>query len=165
MGRPLKDIPTVRWGEISDSKGSAVELPNLLSRVAWSDKENGQAALEEIADRVCELGFVVSEATHRTVPFLLELAGWESCQHRAEIIELLHSIFSSRQWSEAASGAAKKYRPNFYHKIQWEQDSRKAVLSGRAMIESLKYSSDTQVASAAQNLVREFEQSEADSSQ
>ncbi|WP_406344469.1 hypothetical protein [Streptomyces sp. NBC_00648] len=125
----------------------------MLSRVAWASDENARAAIDELADRVCALGFVVSEATSSVVPFLLELAEIPDGQCKLEIIELITAIYAARQWNDAAAAAAPQYRSNFEDKVSWELNSKAAVLAGAEVIESLAHHIDPQVAGAARHLL------------
>ncbi|MET4926567.1 hypothetical protein P3L51_30145 [Streptomyces sp. PSRA5] len=129
-----------------DARGSARGIPGLLGRVARAaDAETARAALEEIGERVCELRFVVCEATAYTVPFLLDLAGSPDPRHlpcKADVLELLLAIVSARQWPA-----------HLTERIGWEAASHEAVRAGRAVIEGLATSVRPDVAAAASRLL------------
>jgi hypothetical protein len=125
----------------------------LLSEAAWSDRETGSLALDYLADLVCELGFVISEATAPTVPFLLELAGAPHVACKAEVLQLLLNIHSSREWSHSAADALPKYADSYVHKVPWEVTAHQAVLAGRQVVEGLTGSIDPDVAEAASKLL------------
>ncbi|MFE4970840.1 hypothetical protein ACFRAR_01835 [Kitasatospora sp. NPDC056651] len=153
MGRPLKRLPTVRWGELSDATGSAVELPALLSKLAWAGAGDARDAIEELAGRVCALGFVLAEVTASVIPFLMELAEIPEANCRVEILELVAAINSTRQWADAAAAAAPQYRSSYEEKISWEDSSRAAVEASRGTIESLARDPDPAVAAVARQLL------------
>jgi hypothetical protein len=76
MGVILKDLQRVQWTRLQAAgETSARAVPALLSKAAWSERDTARQAVEELGDLVCELGFVVQEATAPTVPFLVELVG------------------------------------------------------------------------------------------
>ncbi|MFD6075095.1 hypothetical protein ACFWG5_05915 [Streptomyces hydrogenans] len=121
--------------------------------MAWSEREGALEALEELSERVCELGFVVSEVTPRVIPFLLELAGREGSEIREEILSLLSSIYSAHQWAEAASGASSKYRAQFEEKVHWEVECRGSINAGRSIVQALANDREGPASSAAKNLL------------
>ncbi|MFI8890474.1 hypothetical protein [Streptomyces paradoxus] len=137
-------------------RGSARDIPALLAKAAWADRETGSLALDDLADLVCELGFVISEATAPTVPFLLELAGAPHVACKADALTLLLAIHSSRVWSQSAAAALPRYAGNYADKVQWETDAREAVLAGRQVVEGLIGSVDPDVAAAAGKLIDAF---------
>ncbi|WP_327673821.1 hypothetical protein [Kitasatospora sp. NBC_00458] len=153
MGRPLKRLTTVRWGELSDASGPAVELPALLSKLAWAGESDARIAIDELASRICALGFVLTEATASTIPFLMELAEIPEANCRAEILELITAVNSTRQWADAAAAAAPQYRAAYEEKISWEEDSRAAVAASKGIIASLARDPDAAVASVARELL------------
>ncbi|MFK0160657.1 hypothetical protein ACIQVL_21805 [Streptomyces sp. NPDC090499] len=153
MGRVLKRVPQVPWGVLTDSLGPARDIPPLLSRVAWGDEATASAAIDELGDRVCSLGFVVSEATAHVVPFLVELAGDSTVHGRAEILDLVSRIHAAREWESTARIAPGKYADGYQEKIAWEAASRAAVLAGTGVFQSLLDDPDTGVAKAARALV------------
>ncbi|WP_143074840.1 hypothetical protein [Streptomyces mangrovisoli] len=153
MGRPLKRLPAVRWGELSDATGSAVELPALLSKLAWAGESDARDAIDELAGRVCALGFVLAEATASVIPFLMELAEIPESNCRVEILELVSAVHSTRQWADAAAVAAPKHRSSYDEKVSWEENSRAAVEASRGIIESLTLDSDAAVAALACQLL------------
>ncbi|MER5736739.1 hypothetical protein ABT117_13810 [Streptomyces sp. NPDC002262] len=136
MGKPLRSVSGVRWGELRDATGAAADgIPPLLSRIAYGDGETARIAVEDLGDAVCALGFVVGEATAPTVPFLLELVGARHVACKAELLELLGNICRTDQWHSAA--AATRGRENdARHRRQtgWEAASRAAVHAGRPVI-------------------------------
>ncbi|MEU0443790.1 hypothetical protein ABZ202_29350 [Streptomyces sp. NPDC006186] len=156
MGTVLKGLHRVSWGDLDVPRGSAKDIPALLSKAAWGDRATGDLALDYLADLVCELGFVISEATAPTVPFLLELAGSPQVACKAEALKLLLNIYSSHEWSRSAADALPKYADNYTHKVQWENDAHQAVLAGRHIIEELAGSPDPEVAEAAAKLLQAF---------
>ncbi|MFF5964768.1 hypothetical protein ACFY64_13710 [Streptomyces collinus] len=138
-------------------RGSAKDIPVLLAKAAWADRETGSLALDDLADLVCELGFVISEATAPTVPFLLELAGAPHVACTADVLALLLDIYSSRVWSHSAADALPRHSGDYAHKVQWETDAHEAVLAGRPVVEGLTGSVDPDVAAAAGRLLDAFE--------
>jgi hypothetical protein len=121
--------------------------------VAWGDEASASAALDELSDRVCALGFVVSEATPQVVPFLLELAGESTVRHRADIVVLVSKIYSARQWQSTASAASAKDAEKYQEKIAWEAASRDAVLAGAGVFRALLDDPDPEVSKAARDLL------------
>ncbi|MFF3844231.1 hypothetical protein [Streptomyces sp. NPDC002328] len=111
------------------------------------------AALDELGDRVCHLGFVVSEATPHVVPFLVELAGDPSVHHRAEILELVSKICATREWETTARLAPSKDTQGYQEKIAWETASRDAVMAGAGVFQGLLDDPDPAVRTAARDLV------------
>ncbi|MFE1957786.1 hypothetical protein [Streptomyces sp. NPDC059479] len=154
MGTVLAGLTHVSWSDLHDAQGSARGVPALLSKVAWADRDTASIALDELGDRVCELGFVLSEATAPTVPFLLELAGAPRVQCKAELLELLTRIFAAEQWRAVADAAGSEYKKGYEEQVGWEADSHAAVFSGRGVVEGLAASVDPAVAEAAQTLLR-----------
>ncbi|MFC9680450.1 hypothetical protein [Streptomyces sp. NPDC056948] len=148
MGIILKGLQRVPWGDLEVPRGSATDIPTLLSKAAWSGRDTGG-----LADLVCELGFVISEATAPTVPFLLELAGAPHVACKPEVLKLLLDIYSSHEWSHSAADALPKYADNYTHQVQWEIDAHEAVLTDRQIIEGLTDSIDPDVAGAASRLL------------
>ncbi|MER6134473.1 hypothetical protein [Streptomyces sp. NPDC001815] len=157
MGRILKRVSQVAWGELSDSRGSARGIPPLLSTMAWGSHDSASLALDELSDRVCALGFVVSEATPHVVPFLTELAGEPAVPRRVEILELLASIHSARQWEATASTASGRDAQPYQEKVAWEAESRRAVSAGREVYQRLLDDPTPGVAEAAHRLVSAVE--------
>ncbi|MEV7020600.1 hypothetical protein [Kitasatospora sp. NPDC093558] len=153
MGRPLKRLSAVRWGELSDATGSAVEIPALLAKLAWAGENDARDAIDELADRVCALGFVLAEATASVIPFLMELAEIPDVNCRVEILRLVAAVNSARQWADAAAAAAPQYRSFYEEKVSWEKKSRAAVAASREIIESLTQDSDIAVAAVARQLL------------
>lgn len=153
MGRPLKRLSAIRWSELADASGPAVELPALLSKLAWASESDARDAIDELAGRICSLGFVVTEATASTIPFLAELAEMPEANCRVEILELITAVYSTQQWADAAAAAAPQYRGSYEEKISWEADSRAAVAASKRIIESLTRDLDAAVASAARELL------------
>ncbi|OKI61093.1 hypothetical protein AMK15_20135 [Streptomyces sp. MJM1172] len=153
MGRVLKRLTAVRWADLSDATGSAGDIPALLSRAAWADGPAACAAVDELSDRVCALGFVVSEATPVTVPFLVELAGHPEAQCRVEVIDLITSIYETSQWADASAAADPRYRSAFEEKVAWEVTAKDAVLAQRQVFEVLARDADRGVAAAASRIL------------
>ncbi|MFJ4687964.1 hypothetical protein ACIQNG_28485 [Streptomyces sp. NPDC091377] len=153
MGRILKRLPQVPWGRLTDAQGPARDLPPLLSTVAWGDEVSASAALDELSDRVCALGFVVSEATPHVVPFLLELAGEPAVRVRADLVGLLARIHAARQWESTASAASGTDARRYREKVAWETESRHHVESGRGTLQRLVDDPDPEVAEAAGELL------------
>ncbi|MFI1027177.1 hypothetical protein [Streptomyces sp. NPDC020951] len=153
MGRMLKRVPQVPWGSLRDSTGSARDIPPLLSRVAWGDEETASEAVDELGDRVCSLGFVVSEATPHVVPFLVELAGADTVRSRAEILELIARIHAAREWESTARLAPGKDAQGHQEKIAWEAASQSAVLAGAGVFRGLLDDPDPEVSRAARELI------------
>jgi len=160
MGRLLKGIPGVRWGDLRDARHApAGEIPPLLSRVAYGGVETALAALDELGDRICGLGFVVGEVTAATVPFLLELAAAPRLTCRAELLELLGNIVRADQWHSAAAAAGGgPGRPSYAEQLDWEVASRAAVLAGRPTAETLAASVRPEEAGAARELLRAMDE-------
>ncbi|MFJ9695781.1 hypothetical protein [Kitasatospora sp. NPDC101183] len=157
MGSLLKRLSSVRWGELSDSTGSAVAVPALLSKAAWSGGRDARNAIDQLADRVCELGFVLTEATASVVPFLVELAAAPEVSCRSEALELVAAINSARQWSDAAAAAAPQYRSSYDVKVSWEEDSRAAIAASKGAIESLSRDADENIAHIACRLLNSLD--------
>ncbi|MFD0312282.1 hypothetical protein [Streptomyces sp. NPDC127119] len=110
--------------------------------------------MDELGSRICELGFVVHEATASTIPFLIELAGAPHVTCRAEVLELLLSAFNGRQWSAAVQAAPAKYSGNYREQVGWEAKTQHAVRAGQAVYRGLVTATDPQVAEVAAKLVR-----------
>ncbi|MFC8419987.1 hypothetical protein ACFUN7_03715 [Streptomyces sp. NPDC057236] len=157
MGRVLKRVARVPWAKLSDSQGSAQGIPALLSTLAWGDQESASAALDELSDRVCALGFVVSEATAHVVPFLVELADDSAGRHRADILALLAGIHAARQWESTAAAATGKDAEKYQEKVAWEAAGRSAVAAGLEVFRRLLDDPDPDVARAARDLVSVLE--------
>lgn len=163
MGTLLKGLARVPWGDLSDTQGSARDIPGLLSRAAWGDDETARRAVEEIGERICALGFVVSEATPYTVPFLLELVDGidtREPQRQVDVLDLLLSIVTARQWSAVAEASDPRYGSDYAQQVGWEQASHEAVLTGRRLIEELAVSVHPPIVEAAASLLRAFEEKE-----
>src|SRR5690606_23460148 len=156
MGTILKGLRRIPWGDFQVPRGSAKDIPTLLAKVAYGDRETGEEALVYLTCLVCELDFVISEATAPTVPFLLDLAATPQVVCRAEVLELLLIIYSSHIWSRSAADAGPKYRHNYARKVQWEKDAHQAVLAGRPVIKKLVGNPDPKVSKTAAKLLRAF---------
>jgi hypothetical protein len=154
MGTILRRLQRVPWAELQVPRGSAKEIPALLAKAAWGDRESAGLALDDLGDHICELGFVVSEATVPAVPFLLELAGAPQVTCKAEVLALLLNICTAEQWSAAAAAAGPKYARGYAPMVRWETEAHSAVLAGRRLIEGLVDSVDPDVVAAAERLVR-----------
>ncbi|MFJ3978103.1 hypothetical protein [Streptomyces sp. NPDC090021] len=109
--------------------------------------------MDELSDRVCALGFVVSEVTPVTVPFLVELAGHPEAQCRVEVLELITSIYETTQWADASDAADPRYRSAFEEKVAWEVAAKDAVLAHRQVVEVLARDADRRVAASAGRLL------------
>ncbi|MFJ8002720.1 hypothetical protein ACIQ7D_37455 [Streptomyces sp. NPDC096310] len=157
VGKILGGLSRVRFSGLRDANGPAGDIPSLLSKAAWGDVESSRVALDEISDRICSLGFVVSEATAPTVPFILELAGSPQMQCKVEVLELLLKIYNAEQWSSAAEAARPEHKRNYESQVCWESMAHAAVLSGRHVVEALILSSDQAVAQAARALLSAFD--------
>ncbi|MFE4336434.1 hypothetical protein ACFRQM_45960 [Streptomyces sp. NPDC056831] len=48
MGTILKGAGRVRWHELRHANGTADDVPNLLSRIAWGDAATSAAALSDL---------------------------------------------------------------------------------------------------------------------
>jgi hypothetical protein len=158
MGSILRGLQRVSWGDLHVPRGSAKDIPTLLAKAAWGDRETGVLALDHLADLVCELGFLIAEATAATVPFLLELAGAPQVECKAEVLRLLRNIYVSQVWSDGAAAAAPRYVGNFVRQAQWEADAHRAVLAGRQVVQQLANCVDPDVAEAAAKLSGAFTQ-------
>ncbi|XXZ47656.1 hypothetical protein AAGT00_01585 [Streptomyces cavourensis] len=149
-------MAAVRWGDLSHANGSAGDIPALLSRVAWGDEANARAALDDLSDKVCALGFVVSEATPVVVPFLVELAGNPEVRCQVEVLELIASICETTQWEEAAAAADPRYRSEFSEKVAWEASAKAVVLAHRGAFEVLALDSDRGTAAVADRILSQL---------
>jgi hypothetical protein len=92
MGTLLKRVKLIPWHELRDSLGSAVELPAVLARVAWSDEAESALALDDLRFRICRDGLAVEEVTATVVPLLWELTEAPQVRCRAEILGLLSAV-------------------------------------------------------------------------
>ncbi|MFB9514037.1 hypothetical protein [Streptomyces purpureus] len=115
-------------------------------------------AIDELSECVCALGFVLGDATAPTVPFLIELAGAPGVPCKAELLDLLESIYRTDQWHVAAAAAGGPRRKGYKDQPGWEVASRAAVLAGRPVIEGLSDAVQPDVAEAAQALLRAFDE-------
>jgi hypothetical protein len=70
---PLRGLEDVPWTELSDGRGSARGVDDLLRQVTDEDDDVRTAALAELVDRLLTED-TVSEASAWAVPFLVELA-------------------------------------------------------------------------------------------
>ncbi|MEU6852702.1 hypothetical protein ABZ901_22595 [Actinacidiphila alni] len=160
MGSVLRGLSRVPWGSLQDAQGPAGEIPALLSKVAWADGEAATAAVEELGERLCSLGFVVAEATAPAVPFLVELAGAPQVSSARELVELLHRIAVARQWSETAAAGGPGHAATYARQVGWEADVRAAVGAGRPVYEQLAAGGDPAVARAARQLLEVLDRQE-----
>ncbi|MFJ3880753.1 hypothetical protein ACIPW5_25245 [Streptomyces sp. NPDC090077] len=156
VGSLLRSVSGVRWGELRDATGAAAGgIPPLLSRIAYGDEDTARIAIDELGDAVCALGFVVSEATAPTVPFLLELAGSPQVACKAELLGLLGSIIRTDQWhSAAASTQNRKHDASYRQQTGWEAAARAAVYAGRSVIEGVASSIRPEEATPARKLLQ-----------
>lgn len=153
MGSILRGLQRVAWADLQVPRGSAKDIPTLLAKAAYADRETGELALDQLADSVCELGFVIAEATAPTVPFLLELAGAPHVECKAEALKILRNIYVSHVWSGTAEALDPKHTRRYARQIQWETDAHRAVLAGRQLVQGLTESVDPDVAQAATRLL------------
>ncbi|MFJ9721304.1 hypothetical protein ACIRP3_00960 [Streptomyces sp. NPDC101209] len=157
MGVIFKDLQRVQWTRLHAAGGaSARAVPALLSKAAWSDRDTARLAVDELGDLVCELGFVVQEATAPTVPFLVELAGAPHVLCKADVLELLRKIFIGRQWSAASHTFSSGTYIHLAQQLEWETAAQEAVRAGRHVYDGLLSSVDPDVAQAAAKLLRSF---------
>lgn len=155
MGTVLKGLQRVRWGDLGAARGATARaIPALLAKAAWADEETASTAVDELADLILELGFVVQEATAPTVPFLIELAGAPDVAGKADVLALLLGVFNGRQWSAAAEAASAKCAGNYAEQVGWEAASQQAVKAGQAVFKELAGSAGPQVAEVATELLR-----------
>ncbi|MEU6540025.1 hypothetical protein [Streptomyces sp. NPDC047000] len=148
---PLLDVTQVPWHELSDSSGSAAAIPFLIAAIASGDPGVARHALERLADRVCEFGFVVGQATAATVPFLWLLARQPQVTCRPQILRLLENIAGARQWQTTAAAYPKLLRHHDHH-VRWERTARQAVRAGRDALPGLLADRDPDIARAAADL-------------
>ncbi|MES5820700.1 hypothetical protein [Streptomyces sp. RG80] len=154
MGSLLKGVSGVRWEDLRDARQlPAGDIPPLLSRIAYGGEDTARHALDELGDLVCALGFVVGEATAPTVPFLLELAGAPYVPCKAEVLDLLESVYRTEQWHSSAVAAGGPQRTSFREQPAWEVAGREAVRAGRAVIEGLASSVRPEEAEPARKLL------------
>ncbi|MER6350100.1 hypothetical protein ACWC10_36785 [Streptomyces sp. NPDC001595] len=154
MGSLLKGVSGVRWGQLRDARQlTAGDIPPLLSQIAYSGEDAARLAIDELGDRVCALGFVVGEATALTVPFLLELAEAPYVPCKAELFDLLQSIYRTDNWHSSAAAAGGPKRTNFREQPAWEAAAREAVRAGRPVIEGLASSMRPEEAEPARKLL------------
>ncbi|GAA2572566.1 MULTISPECIES: hypothetical protein [Streptomyces] len=128
-------------------------MPSLPSTLAWGDGQFANAALDELGDRACALGFVVSEATPHVVPFLVELAGDHTVRNRADVLAPLARIHSPRQWESAAAVPSGRDAATYQGKTGWEAAGRNAVAEDPGVFRRLVEDPDPGVAGAASDLV------------
>ncbi|KOG32808.1 hypothetical protein [Streptomyces resistomycificus] len=159
MGSLLKGVSGVRWGELRDARQlPAGDIPPLLSRIAYGGEDTARLGIDELGDLVCALGFVVGEATASTVPFLLELAGAPQVPCKAELLELLESIYRTEQWHSSAAAAGVPKRTSFHEQPPWEIACRVAVRAGRPIIEGLASSVRPEETEPARKLLRTMDE-------
>lgn len=106
-----------------------------------------------MGDRICFLGFVVSQATPQVVPFLLELVGDSTGRARADVLMLISKIYSARQWETAASAAWPKSVKSYEKKVAWEAASRSAISAGAAVLDGVTRDPDPVIANLARELL------------
>ncbi|MEU3252219.1 hypothetical protein [Streptomyces sp. NPDC006997] len=123
---PLRGLGDVPWPDLQDSTGSAATIPLLLNKIAWGSAPTAVTAVAELRDRICQYGFVVTQATAATVPFLWELAQLPHVTCRPEIVRLLGGIADARQWERTAS-AYPKLLNRRENPVAWERAAREAV--------------------------------------
>jgi hypothetical protein len=135
MGTILKDMSHVQWHELRHAQGSASQVPGMLSRIAWGDRESAEDALSDLGQWIGAM--TVFDATVATVPFLWELAAMETVKDRVGVLGLLGTIL--------ARGHA--------HRPEWARDAHLAVLTGRMTAERLVSDGDPAVRAAAGELL------------
>ncbi|MEU1486661.1 hypothetical protein [Streptomyces sp. NPDC005752] len=138
MGTVLKDMRHVRWHELRHAKGSASQVPGMLSRIAWGDSESADDALSDLARWIGALA--VFDATAATVPFLWELASMEAVKDRVGVLALLGTILAHGHTRHP----------------EWTRDAHLAVQAGRATAERLAGDGDPAVRAAAGELLGEL---------
>jgi hypothetical protein len=148
---PPLNVTQVPWHELSDSTGSAAAIPFLLAAIACGDPGGARQALDRLADRICEFGFVVGQATAATVPFLWQLARQPQVTCRPQLLRLLGNIADARQWQTTAAAYPKLLR-HHGHCVRWERSARQAVCAGRDALPALLADRDPGTASAAADL-------------
>lgn len=159
MGSLLKGISGIRWGELRDARQlPAGDIPPLLSRIAYGGEDTARLAIDELGDCICALGFVVGEATASTVPFLLELAGAPYVPCKAELLELLESIYRTASWHSSAAAAGGPKRTSFREQPAWEVAARGAVRAGRPVVEGLASSMRPEEAEPARKLLQTMDE-------
>ncbi|OKJ13562.1 hypothetical protein [Kitasatospora sp. CB01950] len=157
MGRLLSGVAAVRWGELRDATGDpAGRVPALLSRIAFGDEQAARRAVDELADAVCALGFVVGGATAPAVPLLLELAVSPTGLCQPELWALLESICRTEQWHSAAGP---EHGPALRRQLGWEAAARAAVHAGRPVVERVAASVRPEDAVPARRLLRAMDES------
>lgn len=155
MGTLLGNLQRVQWTHLQAAgESTARAVPALLSKAAWSDRDTARQAVDELGDLVCELGFVVQEATAPTVPFLIELAGAPHVSCRTEVLELLQKIFTGRQWNAASQAFSSRHETHLTQQVAWEKAAQESVLAGQHVFENLTASVDPDVARAAAKLLQ-----------
>ncbi|MEE1671402.1 hypothetical protein ACWDR2_40580 [Streptomyces sp. NPDC003631] len=156
MGSLLRSVSGVRWADLRDATGApAGGIPPLLSRIAYGDEDTARTAIQELGDAVCALGFVVGEATAPAVPFLVELAGAPQVACKAELLDLLGSIYQTDQWHSAAVAARSVESDTSYRQQPgWEAAARTAVYAGLSVIECVATSVRPEEATAAKRLLQ-----------
>lgn len=155
MGALLKNLSRVPWGDLLDARQRpASGIPPLLSRVAYGDGSTALAAVDELGEALCSLGFVVGEATAPAVPFLLDLLGAPHVRHRAAIAQLLEDIHGADQWHASAAAAGGRGDPVLRERAAWEAASRAAVRAGRPTVEALAGAVPSAETDAARSLLR-----------
>ncbi|MFF5725441.1 hypothetical protein [[Kitasatospora] papulosa] len=135
MGTVLKGMRHVQWHELRHARGSASQVPGMLSRIAWGDTESAEDALSDLGRWIAALA--VFDATVAAVPFLWELAAVDTVKDRAGVLGLLGTIL--------AHGHA--------HHPEWTRDAHLAVLAGRTTAERLASDGDPAVSEAAGELL------------
>ncbi|TXL84555.1 hypothetical protein EW053_33895 [Streptomyces sp. IB2014 016-6] len=135
MGTILKGMSRIRWRELTHAYGSAAEVPDRLSRVAWGDARASASALSDLGLWLGELA--VFDATVEAVPFLWDLAVTDSVTSRSGVIELLQAILEHANPPQS----------------EVQRAAHRAVLDGRSMAEVLAHAGDSAVQGAARELV------------
>jgi hypothetical protein len=140
-------------GELRDARQlPAGDIPPLLSRIAYGGEDTARSRSKNW-ETASALGFVVGEATGSTVPFLLELAGGPYVSCKAELLDLLVSIYRTDNWHSSAAAAGGPKRTSFREQPAWEVAAREAVHAGRLVIEGLASSVRPEEAEPARKLL------------
>lgn len=103
MGSLLRSVSGGPLGRTARCDGGwGRRIPPLLSRIACGDEDTARIAVDDLGDAIC-VGFVVGKVTAPTVPFLLELTGSPQVACKADLLDLLGSIYRTDQRHSAAA--------------------------------------------------------------
>jgi hypothetical protein len=151
LDKPLMDVTSVPWHELTDSSGSAAAIPFLLAAIASGDPAAAESGLDRLGQRICQYDFVVGQATAAAVPFLWDLAEQPRVTCRTQILRLLRHIADARQW-EITAAAYPKLRGGPDNYVEWESAARQAVRAQRGAIARLLTERDPEVVRATTEL-------------